>query len=53
MSLTKQDVDDMTSRRDVDGLIRALGCRESAEVRQRAAHALGELGNPQLSWLPS
>ncbi len=51
MSLTQQDVDDMTSRRDVDGLIRELGCRESAEVRQKAARALGELGNPPLSSL--
>ncbi len=45
MILSRQDIDDMTSRRDVDGLIRALGCRESAEVRQRAAQVLGEIGD--------
>ncbi len=50
MSLTQRDVDDMISRRDVDDLIQALGYPESAEVRQRAAHALGELANPPLSW---
>jgi HEAT repeat protein len=36
----------MKAHRDVVGLIRVLGCQESAEIRQRAARALGELGNP-------
>ncbi len=45
--ISHADIDRMYVARDVDGLIRALTTAESKDVRQLAAKALGELGDPR------
>jgi HEAT repeat protein len=42
---SKSDVEKMEAKRDVNGLIKALAYRKDALVRQRAAEALGEIGD--------
>ncbi|MGA7076414.1 MAG: HEAT repeat domain-containing protein [Halobacteriota archaeon] len=44
MRLFKPDVDKLRARNDVDGLIKALD-DTSAEVRIKAAYALGKIGD--------
>ncbi|MGA7075782.1 MAG: HEAT repeat domain-containing protein [Halobacteriota archaeon] len=40
-----QDVQEMKEKRDVDGLIKALGYKKDSGVRRDAAEALGEVGD--------
>jgi HEAT repeat protein len=40
-----QDVQEMKEKRDVDGLIKALGCEKDSSVRMNAAEALGAIGD--------
>jgi HEAT repeat protein len=41
----KPDVKDMEKKKDVDGLIKALGYEKDVQVRREAAYTLGKLGN--------
>lgn len=50
------NIENLKSRRDLDGLVKALHYQDSPQVRQQAARALGEMGdrkalNPLLSVL--
>jgi HEAT repeat protein len=40
------DVEKLEAKRDVRGLVRALGYKKDAKVRQAAAEALGRIGDP-------
>lgn len=41
----KPDVKDMEKKKDVDGLIKALGYEKDVQVRREAAYMLGKVGN--------
>lgn len=39
------DVQKMKAKRDVNGLIKALSTKNSAQIRKEAAEGLGEIGD--------
>lgn len=47
MGLFAPNVEKLKEKGDVNGLVKALGYRDSALVRDKAAQALGELGGPR------
>lgn len=41
------DIENMQAKKDIEGLVRALGYKEDYYVRMDAARALGKIGDPR------